>query len=118
VDRAIKFIENIVLPQLRNLASDRNSSLDGEILPPRRVVEHYKETEWIPQKAPTKKYQFVHNDLRQNNILCNQQTRDIISIIDWEHTGYYEQHFEKDALAKASTRVTYQTSVERRRYTL
>ena len=94
VERAIKFIEDLVLPQLRNLKSDRNGSLDGQIIPPRRVVERYKGVEWFPQKAPTKKFQFCHNDLGQHNILCDRQTGDVISIIDWEYAGYYEQPFE------------------------
>jgi Choline/ethanolamine kinase len=94
VQRAIKFIEGTMLPQLRSLKSDRNGSLHGEIIPPRRVVERYKDTEWIPHKAQAKVCHFCHNDLRQHDILCDRQTGDVISIIDWEYAGYYDQHFD------------------------
>jgi aminoglycoside phosphotransferase (APT) family kinase protein len=94
VKKANKFIQDVVLPQLARLESDCNGALTGDIIPPRRVAEKYENAHWESKRSPTKPFTFCHNDLGQHNILCDKETGDILSIIDWEYAGYYDSSFE------------------------
>lgn len=92
--KADKFIRETVLPQLASLQSDRSGALTGHVIPPRRVAERFKDVTWDCIQMPTKVFTFCHNDLAQHNILCHEETGDVVAIIDWEYAGYYEPGFE------------------------
>ena len=94
VAKANKFIKEVVLPQLASLRSNCNGALTGDIIPPRRVADRYPSSVWNSIKMPTNVFTLCHNDLGQHNILCDQETGDVLSIIDWEYAGYYDHRFE------------------------
>lgn len=92
--KASKFIQDVVLPQWAILKSDRSGAQTEDIIPPRLVAEKYWSTPWESKQAPTHIFTFCHNDLGQHSILCNQDTGNVLPIIDWEYAGHYGDSFE------------------------
>ncbi|KAJ4580988.1 hypothetical protein HRR90_003535 [Exophiala dermatitidis] len=95
VQNADRYINDLVLPQLAKLKSRRSGALTGDVIPPRRVIERYPGKKWTPViRTQTQSFVFCHGDLGQHNILCDPSTGNVVSIIDWEYAGYYDQFFE------------------------
>lgn len=95
-------LESHVLPQLRNLQSNRMGSPDPELptIPPRRFWVWKESRVWpsIPGK-----YTFCHLDLDRQNILVHPETYKIVAIIDWEMAGFFPSEWELE-LWKQKTR--------------
>ncbi|KAI4129436.1 MAG: hypothetical protein LQ347_003775 [Umbilicaria vellea] len=88
------FIEEEVLPQLRNLRSAFIGGLTGFIIPPSRVSTRDKRLEWPQKSSSCTLFVFCHNDLAQHNILVDPKTLRVKAIIDWELSGFFPPEFE------------------------
>jgi Phosphotransferase enzyme family len=88
------YVRSTILPQLRALRSHTSGTIDGVVLPPRRVFDSHSQRQWRPWTSETEEYSFSHNDLSQHNFLCDPKTGKIVAIIDWEFAGYYPDFFE------------------------
>lgn len=107
VAKADKFINELVLPQLAALKSHTNGALTGDIIPPRRVAERYPKASWRPITKLAHDFTYCHNDLGQHNILCDPKTGDVVSIIDWEYAGYYDDSFEGSLWQSPHNEIVY-----------
>ncbi|KAJ4525226.1 hypothetical protein HRR83_000903 [Exophiala dermatitidis] len=88
------YVQTFVLPQLKLLKSHTYGTIDGAVLPPRRVFDNYPGRQWFPRKSKEEEYHFTHNDLSQHNFLCDRHTGEVIAVIDWEFAGFYPGYFE------------------------
>uniref|UniRef100_A0A8H7NQC6 Aminoglycoside phosphotransferase domain-containing protein n=1 Tax=Bionectria ochroleuca TaxID=29856 RepID=A0A8H7NQC6_BIOOC len=96
---ALKFIEDIVLPQLAKLRS-RERGIDGFVMPPSWLSPD-GEPPWkgkkfwkaLPLKEPD--YIFQHGDIAAHNIIMDPQTLQVKSLIDWEYAGYFPPGMER-----------------------
>ncbi|OAA34195.1 Protein kinase-like domain protein [Metarhizium rileyi] len=86
-------LESEILPQLRNLRSDRMGSPDADlpIIPPERFWEWKENRRW---PAIAGDYAFCHLDLDRQNILVNPDTYKIVAIVDWEMAGFFPPEWE------------------------
>jgi len=89
------FIYDTVLPQLKRLRSRNLGQLSGVVFPPPRVNEFDERPSWQPRRAATERYVYCHNDLAQQNIVVDTKTLKVISLIDWEYSGFFPPDFEK-----------------------
>ncbi|KAK2030352.1 hypothetical protein LX32DRAFT_586938, partial [Colletotrichum zoysiae] len=89
-----KFIETVVILQLRSLTS-KQTGLNGIVIPPPRIEEYDKRKKWSPIKSPPgREYVFCHGDLTRSNVIIDTQTLAVKSIIDWETAGFYPESVE------------------------
>ncbi len=86
-------IESEILPQLRNLRSNRMGSPDADlpIIPPQRFWNWKENRRW---PAIAGDYTFCHIDLDRQNILVDPDTYKIVAIIDWETAGFFPAEWE------------------------
>lgn len=97
VAKTTDYIENTVLPTLRNLCSNQ-LGLNGAVIPPPRIF--HKDTcldpigRWDAVTIPGANFVFCHNDLGQHNILLDPETLEVTGIIDWEYGVYFPAEFE------------------------
>lgn len=89
------FIYDTVLPQLKRLRSRNLGQLSGVVFPPPQVNEFDERPSWQPRRAATERYVYCHNDLAQQNIVVDTKTLKVISLIDWEYSGFFPPDFEK-----------------------
>lgn len=90
-----KYIRDHVLPQLSCLRSSRLGSLVGTIIPPGRIQRLDDRRDWPNRYAEAREtFVFCHNDLSQPNIFLDPDSLEVISIIDWEWSGFYPAEFE------------------------
>lgn len=88
------YINDTVLPQLRQLRSSTLGSVRGNIIPPYRLKTRARRAHYPSRTSATKDYVYCHNDLAQHNIVVNPETLQVASIIDWEFSGFYPSDFE------------------------
>ncbi|KAF2453063.1 hypothetical protein BDY21DRAFT_357190 [Lineolata rhizophorae] len=101
-DRRTRAFENVdsyvkshVLPQLHRLRSSRLGPLTGEVFPPNRVLAIDKRRVWPKRHAVAgEEFVYCHNDLAQHNIFVDAETLQVISIIDWEYSGFFPREVE------------------------
>ena len=89
-----QYINETVLPQLNQLTSSTLGSVQGKIVPPYRLQDKRERTHWPSKTSATKDFVYCHNDLAQHNIVVNPETLQVVSIIDWEFSGFYPRGFE------------------------
>ena len=89
-----EYVRTTVLPQLNALTSQTSGTIQGVMLPPRRLFDVYPQRQWCPRTSEEQEYCFTHNDLSQHNFLCNKKTGKVEAIIDWEFAGFYPSFFE------------------------
>ena len=89
-----EYVRDTVLPQLNALTSYTSGTIQGVVLPPRRLFDNYPHRQWSPRTSDKEEYCFTHNDLSQHNFLCNKKTGKVEAIIDWEFAGFYPSFFE------------------------
>ena len=89
------YMYNYVLPQLAALRSKRVGALSGIAMPPPRVHAWDDRTVWQVRTSNVAKYVYCHNDLSRHNIFVDPETLQVVSIIDWEYSGFYPPEFER-----------------------
>ncbi|KAL9100319.1 MAG: hypothetical protein Q9163_004298, partial [Psora crenata] len=89
------FIYDTVLPELRKLRSRTLGQLSGIVFPPPRVSALDDRPSWPPKVSTTERYVYCHNDLAQQNIVVDPTTLQVMSLIDWEYSGFFPPEFEK-----------------------
>ncbi|MCJ1336346.1 hypothetical protein MMC09_001622 [Bachmanniomyces sp. S44760] len=92
---AIAYVYDTVLPELRKLRSRTLGQLSGAVFPPPRVSDFDGRPFWQPKVSTTERYVYCHNDLAWRNIVVDPKTLEVISIIDWEFSGFFPPEFEK-----------------------
>ena len=89
------YIRNQAIPQLHRLRSSRLGSLIREVVPPERVKAIDKRPVWPRRYANlSEDFVYCHNDLAQHNIFVDAETLQVISIIDWEYSGFFPRETE------------------------
>ncbi|KAB8292227.1 hypothetical protein EYC80_007969 [Monilinia laxa] len=92
---AVKFIEEIVLPQLSNMKKSHERGIDGFVMPPVWLsmdrISPWKEKECRLSTRPldTPEYVFMHGDLAEHNILIDVRAFEVCALVDWEYAGYF-----------------------------
>ncbi|KAL9634841.1 MAG: hypothetical protein Q9164_003839 [Protoblastenia rupestris] len=89
------FVYDTVLPELGKLRSRSLGQLNGAVFPPPRVSSFDHRPSWQSKALATERYVYCHNDLAQQNIVVDPQTLEVISLIDWEYSGFFPAEFEK-----------------------
>ncbi|KAL9127122.1 MAG: hypothetical protein Q9217_003948 [Psora testacea] len=89
------FVYETVLPELKRLRSRTLGQLSGIVFPPPRVSAFDDRPSWQPKVLTTERYVYCHNDLAQQNIVVEPKTLEVISLIDWEYSGFFPPEFEK-----------------------
>jgi hypothetical protein len=80
------FVQNTVLPQLRNLKS-YSTGLNGYVMPPRWVIDTDDRLEWPVKTSSTADFVFVLHDLVDHNILVDTCTFEVRALVDLEESG-------------------------------
>jgi len=93
-ENALVFLEETVLPQLRQLRSSKPGGLTGVVVPPYRVWKQDKREHWPVNVSASAEYVLCHCDLAQHNIMVDKETLQPVAIIDWEYSGFYPAYFE------------------------
>ena len=88
------FLLEVVLPQLAALRSTRLGQLSGVLVPPPRVSNLDHRPVWEPKVSNIPRYVYCHNDLARQNIMIDPKTLQVVSIIDWEYSGFFPAEFE------------------------
>ncbi|OAA61191.1 Protein kinase-like domain protein [Niveomyces insectorum RCEF 264] len=112
-------MERAILPQLRKRRRNRIGSVDPSlsIIPPVRLWSNIKKVcppddegkrTWpvVFSHDGTDEFVFCHNDLRRANILVDPTTFHIVSIIDWEMSGFFPPDWDV-LFYKANTQLEY-----------
>lgn len=95
---ALRFVENIVLPQLKKLRS-KERGIHGFVMPPSWISTSEPpwkgKTHWktLPLKEP--EYVFQHGDIAAHNIMMDTNTLQVIALIDWEYAGFFPPGMER-----------------------
>ncbi|MCJ1274969.1 hypothetical protein MMC21_002768 [Puttea exsequens] len=89
------FVEEIVLPQLRNLRSNKLGGLCGHVLPCPLISDGHKRR-FESRTIPREEYVFCHGDLAKRNIMVNRQSLQPVAVVDWEYAGFYPRVFEEE----------------------
>ena len=89
-----RFVKEIVLPELSRLKASE-TGLNGFVIPPPYVLNFDERTSWKPKMSPFTEYSMTHGDLTHYNIMLNLKTLEVVSIIDWEHSGYFPSEFQQ-----------------------
>jgi hypothetical protein len=50
---------------------------------------------WEPKTSDKEEYVMTHGDLGPHNVMMDLETLKVISIIDWEYSGYFPPEFQK-----------------------
>ena len=108
------YVQTTVLPQLRVLRARVSGTIDGIVLPPRRILDKHPRRQWSPRMSDQYEYRFVHNDLSQHNFLCDEQTGRVTALIDWEYSGFYPAYFEAPLWRSIHTEVEDDPEDDRR----
>ena len=92
------FIHGTVLPQLAKLRSNAIGQLGG-VLFTAPVMGISKACYAIAPpaiRATTERYVYCHNDLGHHNIVIKPDSLEVLSIIDWEYSGFFPPGYEVD----------------------
>ena len=89
----------VFFPQLAALRSKRLGQLSGVLYPPPYVIsesgrDYLDPGLWAPRISNVARYVYCHNDLSQHNIMVDPKTLNVVSIIDWEYSGFFPAEFE------------------------
>ncbi|KAL8847564.1 MAG: hypothetical protein Q9215_004061 [Flavoplaca cf. flavocitrina] len=98
---AERFITTTVIPQLQSLKSHTMGAVIGTVILPDRITSRDDREKWRVRSECTSKFSFCHNNLAQHNTLIDPDTLQVIAIIDWEVSGFYNPEFEAPLWAKA-----------------
>lgn len=93
------FIYGVLLPQLASLRSNRLDQISGGVFAPGFVnlvdgTPVGEARHWEPKVSNVALYVYCHNDLDKQNIIVDPETLKVISIIDWEYSGFFPEGFE------------------------
>lgn len=88
------FVQNTVLPQLRNLKS-YSTGLDGYVMPPRWVIDSDNRLEWPVKTSLTAEFVFVLHDLVDHNILIDTRTFQVRALVDLEESGFFPPEMQQ-----------------------
>ena len=95
--KALEFIRATVMPQLMNLKS-RQRGICGFVMPPQWLSDASPPWKgkgpWKIHELEELEYTFQHGDLAAHNILMDQQTLEVIALIDWEYAGFFPPGME------------------------
>lgn len=86
------FIEEVVLPQLRELKS-ATSGLNGVVIPPPWVTEIDRRERWEMKASAIQEFVFCHGDLGPFNIMVDPVTLNVKALFDLENGGFFPQIF-------------------------
>ncbi|KAH8684209.1 hypothetical protein BGZ60DRAFT_559921 [Tricladium varicosporioides] len=89
-----QFVEEKLLPELRSLKSS-TTGLNGLVIPPTWILGSVDRPSWEPKTSDKEEYVMTHGDLGPHNVMMNVETLEVISIIDWEYSGYFPPEFQK-----------------------
>jgi len=89
-----QFVEEKLLPELRSLKSS-TTGLDGLVIPPTWILGSVDRPSWRPKTSDKEEYVMNHGDLGPHNVMMNLETLEVVSIIDWEYSGYFPLEFQK-----------------------
>ncbi|KAL8690614.1 MAG: hypothetical protein Q9218_003979 [Villophora microphyllina] len=93
-DNLNAFLNNVLLPELRQLRSKTMGQLGGVVFPTVRVTYYDKRPEWQPRTSSTDRYVYCHNDLDLHNFMIDKETLEVEAVIDWEYSGFFPPEFE------------------------
>jgi hypothetical protein len=82
-----EFVQNVVLPQLRNLKS-RSTCLNGYVMPPRWVVEMDDRPIWRVKWSTEAEFLSTLHHLVYHNILLDSRTLEVRALVDGEEGAY------------------------------
>ena len=88
------FLDNVLIPQLKQLRSKTMGQLGGCVYPPPRVLSYDRRPRWEAKIASTNRYVYCHNDLNFQNFMMNPETLEVEAIIDWEYSGFFPPEIE------------------------
>ncbi|MCJ1425040.1 hypothetical protein MMC29_002928 [Sticta canariensis] len=89
-----RFVQDKVLPQLRNRKSN-TTGLNGCVIPPRWVMEADNRDYWPVKTSSRMNYSFVLHDLTEPNILVDYRTLEVLALIDVEESGYFQPEMQQ-----------------------
>ncbi|KAF8853028.1 hypothetical protein BDZ45DRAFT_677944 [Acephala macrosclerotiorum] len=89
-----QFVEEKLLPELRSLKSS-TTGLNGLVIPPTWILGSVDRASWEPKTSDKEEYVMTHGDIGPHNIMMNLKTLEVLSIIDWEYSGYFPPGFQK-----------------------
>ncbi|CZT53495.1 uncharacterized protein RSE6_15091 [Rhynchosporium secalis] len=90
-----RFVEEKLLPELRSLKSS-TTGLDGLVIPPTWMILGAVDRPSCETKtSDEEEYVMTHGDLGPHNVMMDVETLEVISIIDWEYSGYFPPEFQK-----------------------
>lgn len=89
-----QFVEEKLLPELRSLRSS-TTGLNGLVIPPTWILGSVHRPSWEPKTSDKEEYVMTHGDLGPHNVMMDVETLEVISIIDWEYSGYFPPEFQK-----------------------
>ncbi|KAL8830059.1 MAG: hypothetical protein Q9191_001652 [Dirinaria sp. TL-2023a] len=98
-DNVDDFMYEVVLPQLASLRSHRLGQISGVVFAPPFVDDvdgtpRWEARHWEPKVSNVARYVYSHNDLAKQNIIAHPGTLKVVSIIDWEYSGFFPEGFE------------------------
>ena len=76
------------------LKSHKMGSLGVVVIPSCLHTTQDKRDVWEPRISETKRYVYCHNNLAQYNMFADPKTLQVISLIDWEYSGYFPSDIE------------------------
>ena len=88
----------VVLPQLESLRSNRLGQISGVLYTPPFVdsvdgTERWDARAWKPKISNVARYVYCHNDLAKQNLIVDPKTVKVVSVIDWEYSGFFPEGF-------------------------
>ncbi|KAF2416667.1 hypothetical protein EJ08DRAFT_654679 [Tothia fuscella] len=87
------FIKETLYPEL-SLLKARSTGLKGNVIPPTFVLGFDARERWEPKESTCAEYFMTHGDLALHNIMVSLETLQVVSILDWEHSGYFPPDFQ------------------------
>ncbi|EPE06843.1 hypothetical protein F503_03270 [Ophiostoma piceae UAMH 11346] len=108
-------LQNDILPQLRRLRRSFMGCADPNlpVVPPHRFWESKDKRIWssMPKGDDEEPYTFCHTDLGPQNIMVDPDTFRIISIIDWETSGFFPSGWELPYWRTGTHQERYQMTI-------
>ncbi|CZS99477.1 uncharacterized protein RAG0_07821 [Rhynchosporium agropyri] len=90
-----RFVEEKLLPELRSLKSS-TTGLNRLVIPPMWIIlGAVDRPSYKTKTSDEEEYVITHSDLGPHNIMIDMETLEVISIIDWEYSGYFPPEFQK-----------------------
>jgi aminoglycoside phosphotransferase (APT) family kinase protein len=62
---------------------------------PRGSLAPVDRPSWEPKTSDKEEYVMIHGDLGPHNVMMDLETLEVVSIVDWEYSGYFPPEFQK-----------------------